>query len=314
MINEGKTHTSNNTKLLKHLDTLQLMQNGVARPILLEIIPTHRCNLNCVHCCFKNRIDREADIDFDILALALESFRKLGTKSIEKSGGGDPTLYPHIDKSIQYAKDLGYNIGLITNGLDTSPLGDISRLSWMRISLNTLDYKTDIPNISSLKEKTHISFCYIWNKYSKENFKKIAEFSKKYSIVCRLAPDCIVPLEEIHSQVKEMKKLNEEVGNEFTFVSDFNIQTTRRNNKCFMHMIKPCLYLDGYIYACPSVELSLEANKQISESTRICHVNDILKTYSSVETKSFNCSFCKYASQNELLEEVLDETSFNEFV
>ena len=99
-------------------------------------------------------------------------------------------------------------------------------------------------------------------------------------------------------------------------MSDFNVDTHRRNNNCYIHMIKPCFYVDGYVYACPSAELALENDRQIAPHARICHFSEIEEYYKSDAAAKPNhlaCSYCKYNKQQELLEDLLTETDFNEF-
>lgn len=308
--------TSNVTKLLKHLDKLKGLQEGTVSPIMVHFIPTHRCQLDCVHCCFKNRKDKKADMPFDWFVEALSNFSLLGTQALEFTGGGEPTLWPVINRAMAYAKHLGFHMGIITNGLNGGGITHWEWFDWVRVSLNTLDYRDDI-DLSYLNN-IPISFCYIWNTYSLRSIGKVVEFSNKHKIVCRVAPDCIVPTWQIKSQINAIRQvLSQFENNEYVFLSDFNIDFDASVAKrCRIHMIKPCLYLDGWVYACPSAELAVENDRQIQPKTRICKYDEIYKWYKSPEAlgpKGFDCSYCKYVQQQELLEALLTETQFNEF-
>jgi len=316
MIDKDKySCTSNTAKLLKHLDRLKNLQNGFVTPIMLHVIPTHRCQLNCVHCCFKNRKDRNADMPLDIFIKAISRFFTLNTKAIEFTGGGDPTLWPYINEAMIICHSLDMKIGLITNGLALDKIKYKEWFDWVRVSLNTLDYRDTI-NLHDLAQTTRVSFCYIWNDNAPDNFNKVVEFSNSHKIVCRVAPDCIQPLDKIQLEINHIQNvLSRYKNNDYVFLSDFNIDLHRKNNNCRIHMIKPCLYLDGWIYACPSAELAMENNKQIQHKTRICYVDDIVNFYleGGLTTFEFDCSYCKYVQQQELLEAVLMETEFNDF-
>ncbi len=196
--------TSNNVKLLKHMSKLMCLQNGSPRPVMVHIMPTHRCQLNCVHCCFKNRKDRKMDLDFGLLIDSLLQFRNLGVRAIELTGGGEPTLYPNIlellDFSIAY-----FNIGIITNGLSLAKIkSHLRRLSWVRLSLNPIDYDKDLDLAMRILKKSGVpvSFCYIWNDNSPGKIGEIGSFAEKHEIACRVAPDCIRPKTEIAKQVE----------------------------------------------------------------------------------------------------------------
>ena len=113
----GYSYTSNVVKLLKHLNKMQSLQDGVVSPIMVHTIPTHRCQLNCVHCCFKNRKDKKEDIPLEWWKEGMKQFNDIGTKALEYTGGGDPTLWPYINEGSEYAHSLGYHMGCITNGV-----------------------------------------------------------------------------------------------------------------------------------------------------------------------------------------------------
>ena len=306
----GHTYTSNVAKLLKHIDNLKQMQEGKPSPIMVHIIPTHKCKLNCVHCCFKNRVNKKADMTFEMFEQGIMAWKKLGVKAVEFTGGGDPTEWPHLTKAVLLLKKQGFKIGLITNGLGFDKFQHLSLLDWCRISLNTLDYRANIPNIELAKRQTHVSFCYIWNKTSEKNIDKVIRFAEEHKIVCRVAPDCVQKSVKIDAELAYIKS---RIVSDWVFVSDFNIKTKRKNDNCYIHLIKPCMYLDGYVYACPSTELALENNKKVNNKYRICKIEDISKYYKNLEVKHFDCSYCKYVAQNELIEELLRKTEFNEF-
>lgn len=317
MAEEIYSYTSNTAKLLKHLDELKNIQNGKVAPIMVHSIPTHKCQLNCVHCCFKNRKDRNAQHDLDEWKEGILQFSKLGTRALEYTGGGDPTLWSYINEGTEYAKGLGYHIGIITNGVGVDKIHTWDCFDWVRVSLNTLDYKDDLDISLLRKHDVVISFCYIWNEFSERNIKKVIDFANYHKIVCRLAPDCIKPLNEIDESVEYIRKyLTKFPENKYVFLSDFNIDTVRKNNDCRIHMIKPCFYLDGWVYACPSAELAVENNKQIQHKARVCRYNDIISFYKSEDAskpRDLDCSYCKYVKQQEFLEDLLMETKFNEF-
>lgn len=317
-MNNGYSVTSNLVKLTKHLDKLADLQKGIVTPIMVHSIPTHRCQLNCPHCCFKNRKDRTADMPIDQFITAVEQFRRLGTKALEFTGGGDPTLWPPMNIAVDALKDFGYHLGLITNGVDLTRMKRWEAFDWVRVSLNTLETRDDI-DLRPLKEAgTYISGCYIWHDQSAPYLSKVIEWANSHKIITRLAPDCIKPLEEINKSVAGLKALLEAYPkvNDYVFLSDFNIETTRLNNKCRIHMIKPCLYLDGWIYACPSAELAQENNRQVTPAARICRYDEIHGWYRSEEAtkpRILDCSYCKYAGQQDFLDGLFEETEFNEF-
>ena len=82
-----------------------------------------------------------------------------------------------------------------------------------------------------------------------------------------------------------------------------------------MHMVKPCVFTDGNVYVCPSAELAPENNYQVNDEFKICDIDGILDFYKNggVTRRHHNCSFCKYAMQNELIDDIVRPTKHNEF-
>jgi MoaA/NifB/PqqE/SkfB family radical SAM enzyme len=105
---EGRSYTSNHVKLLKHLDKLQTIQEGMAgefrvpSPVMFHMSPCNPCNLTCTFCCFANRAMKEM-LTLEQMKKAIDSFAKLGVTGMELTGGGEPTLHPDFDEVVEYA-------------------------------------------------------------------------------------------------------------------------------------------------------------------------------------------------------------------
>ena len=313
MKNDRYTCTSNTVKLYKHLDTLKLLQEGQVVPILIHMSPTNKCNLNCVHCCFKNR-EKNLDMPFDVAKSGIEQFYRLGTRALELTGGGDPTLYPQINELIAFLHDMGFHLGINTNAISSGLVKEWDRFDWVRVSMNTFDYDVAIDIDPIRQSGADLTACYIWNKNStEETLNRVAAFCIKENIVCRIAPDCIKPVDEIDADMEMLKLLHVEPP---LFLSDFNVTTTRHSLDCRLHMIKPCFYTDGYVYPCPSLELAHENDCQLPLSFRICNhteIYDFYKSEKALAATERTCSYCKYAKQQVVLDELLMETEHNAF-
>jgi MoaA/NifB/PqqE/SkfB family radical SAM enzyme len=71
------------------------------------------------------------------MARLIEDFSHIGLKAITFSGGGEPLVNPATRGAMQLAKDLGIQVGLITNGtLLTDPGFFIDICTWVRVSLD----------------------------------------------------------------------------------------------------------------------------------------------------------------------------------
>jgi MoaA/NifB/PqqE/SkfB family radical SAM enzyme len=317
--------TSNSIKTYKHLDRLQLLQKGVASPVLLVVSPTNVCNMRCSACCFDDR-DKNLELNFDSLKESVKQFKALGIKAVELSGGGQPTLYSKINELIDFVHDdLKLDLGMNTNTISLAPIqNQVYKFKWIRLSFNFLDEEKfrqpEFINkiekqILPMQSQTNITACYIVSQIIKTKYlKKVIEFAERNKIFTRIAPDCIQSKDDIRKLIEEIKPFVK--NSEYCFVSDFNVYLEERiDNFCAMHFLKPLLFTDNQIYVCPSAELSLENVKNVSEKFRICKGDEAYKYYTeNFETFNHTCNYCKYAKQNEILHDVLTKTDFNNFV
>lgn len=316
-MNRRYSHTSNNVKLYKHLDKLRMLQNGKIVPIVIHVSPTNICQENCNFCCFRNR-KKALEMPFEVLKQGVSEFYGLGSRAIEITGGGEPTLYTKINEMIRWLSYLGMHIGMNTNAVESQNVDCWEMLDWVRVSLNMLDYHDDI-NIGPIRKVgAYISGCYIWNDFSTpETLERVVQFADREKIACRIAPDCIVKIDKIDETINVVKEVMKDLTkSEYVFLSDFNVDTYRHNQKCYIHLIKPFFFTDGNVYPCPSTELAIENDAQVLPKFKVCGYDEIVDFYTSgkaFEIEELSCSYCKYAKQQIVLEDVLTETIFNEF-
>lgn len=344
----GRSYSANSAKLLKHLPKLMRLQRGdVPSPVMLHISPINACNLTCSFCCFANR-DLSERLTFEQVTTCVSSFARLGISGVEFTGGGEPTLHPQINEMIEFCHSLGLKIGICTNGVKLDKVRVWDLVSWVRIGLYgfTEGYS---PDLSILRDKpVEISAAYVfdektenstnpnilqnWTDRSKKipskKFQSAAhlyqavEWAEKNKIPTRIAFNAIRESHHVLSDIEEIRRRLAEFDlkngpRHYAFLSDFNYKPTRRNNNCYMHLVKPCLFTDGNVYVCPSAELSPENKYNVNEQFKVCEWNTVDETYTKLPTggltRDHDCSFCKYAMQNEIIDDVLMETKHNEF-
>jgi MoaA/NifB/PqqE/SkfB family radical SAM enzyme len=314
--------TSNNVKLLKHLDALKRIQVGNSSPIMVHLVLTNQCNLNCPTCCFASTNNDGKTLDLEVMKETMGQFRDLGTHAVELTGGGDPTVYPQINDAISYLFDAGYTIGINTNGVLANRIKTWDKISWVRLSMNSLDFFSTekahkLAHIRSYVPTPSITGCYVWNEKGEENINRVIDYANKERIITRVVPNCITSPENIMAQLDTiMSLIDKRSDNEYVFASDHNVDVEkRRNNNCYLHHIKPAVFTDGWVYSCPSSELSQENGVMLSPKFRVCYGTDVKEFYTKNFTVSFDrsCNFCKYKKQNELLEDLLTPTIHNEF-
>lgn len=131
-------------KILKHLDKVNSWLEG-RNPfaITVEFDPTNICNSNCKDCA-GGRTEKTTSISLDEGKRIIKELKELGARGLTFTGGGEPLCNPATIEFVKYAKELGFDIGFITNGLlFTKEICELLVKScvWIRISLDAGNYE-----------------------------------------------------------------------------------------------------------------------------------------------------------------------------
>jgi MoaA/NifB/PqqE/SkfB family radical SAM enzyme len=294
-MSEEQIYTSSNVKLLKHLERMiAFQQHNQIKPITLQVAPTDRCSLNCEFCSVKKRLMKEWK--FTDLCKAILSFKNLGVKAVEITGGGDPTCYDHINELIEFCHNQHLKIGMITNGVYLTrkvAQEQLDSLTWLRISLNALDYvrSLDIPKI-----KGTLGFSYVWigNGNPEEKLAWLVNMKQQHKAsFVRVVPNCL-SIKDIENFKQTIKPYQNKFKELFFQTKDYS-----KPDSCIFGYFKPFLNSDGYVYRCSAIPL---INQRFDKKWRMCHWKDIEKTWSKPEwfcTK--DCGLCFFKAQNDLL-------------
>lgn len=347
---QGRSFTSNSVKLLKHMDRLQIIQKGGRpKPVMFHMSPCNPCNLTCSFCCFANRNLKQM-LTLDQMKSAIDQFADLGVLGMEFTGGGEPTLHPKINDAIAYAHGRGLKIGMVTNGSLLKKVTNWHMVTWVRLGMYGFDEGYDYDLEVFEGTGCAVSAAYVWdgaletstnpnvtgewtdtnkkilskNFYKEENFFRMLKWVEEKKIPTRIAFNAIKDTVETAKDIEKIRGLLETYEASFdrlkyAFLSDFNFKGTRRNDHCYMHNVKPCVFTDGSVYVCPSAELAPENAYNVNDKFKICEIDTITSYYNGIadgtEAKMRNqdCSFCKYAYQNELIDDIVMETTHNEF-
>lgn len=313
-----KSFTSTGDKLLHHRDAVDDLRHKKNHPIVLHIMPTEVCNLRCVFCSVAQRGDNGQlfpDLTMEQIKTVVNELKPLGLKAVILSGGGEPAMYPHINELLQFLHESGLNIGMISNGVVLAKKvkpENLKLLTWLRISINALDYVKDI-EIPELSPETTLGFSYIWNPLSTDDVlqrikNKVIEISKANKVeYIRLLPDCNLEtdiLEEAHKRLREVAK---RLGP--PFFHQYKIHNTPP--ECHLGRVHPVLYVDGYIYPCDSLVLNSPADdKKFHRDFALCRWDEAGKFFvesikgSLIDTK--RCPHCVFARQNKLLMKIIN--------
>lgn len=74
---------------------------------------TSKCNERCIHCYIPHE-KKDTDISYDLMIKALDQCKEMGVLTVVFSGG-EPILHPHFCDFLRYAKDLDFNVTILSN-------------------------------------------------------------------------------------------------------------------------------------------------------------------------------------------------------
>lgn len=87
-------------------------------PLLVQIVPTRRCNLACTYC---NEYDRVSDpVPVADMLRRIDRLAQLRTGIVTFSGG-EPLMHPELDALVRRVREHDMIAGVITNGFFLSP-------------------------------------------------------------------------------------------------------------------------------------------------------------------------------------------------
>lgn len=280
-------------------------------------MPTERCNLKCVFCSVAQRGNEGklfADLTIEQIKFVVEKLIPMGLKAVILSGGGEPTLYKHINELISYLHSAGLEIGMITNGIllskNVSP-ENLMLFSWVRISANSFDYVDDI-KIPLLDRNTVLGFSYIWNPLTSDKVLSIikAKIKEQQSSTpvtyVRMLPDCNIETGKLERMHKKLRTMTKKLGEPFFH----QYKTHKAPAECHLGRVHPVLYTDGNIYPCDSLVLNSPTDdKKFHAQFALCHWDEVEKFYlqeikeSLIDTRQ--CPHCVFCRQNELLTSII---------
>lgn len=316
-MNPLEVYTSTGIKLLHHPDAVKLWkERGIATPISLQVAPTSLCNLKCQGCSNTNR-ERDEEINHESLIKVVYKLKKLGLKTIEWTGGGEPTLWDDLGGAILEIDDAGIEQGLISNGTRIMSLYkrgmaktfDIDLLKWLRVSLNSLDYVDEL-RIGGIPGTLGFSYFYNGNP---DGLRRAATFAKNYKgAYLRVVPNCLTDKAGLAEQDAILTKLVSEIGPP----AFYQPKEFKRPSACYWGWFKPFINTDSWVYPCSSVVLNSGADRHFHRKYRICHMTELPDFYNQVApaVDTQHCDHCVFWKQNEQLAGLLFPNGMENFI
>jgi len=276
------------------------------KPLSLQVALTERCNLRCSFCSVVNR-KRKYEWDINELISATTKFKKLGIKTVEITGGGEPTVYPDFEWYVEFCHDLGLEVGLITNGLLLHKISSdvLNRLRWLRISMNCLDY---VNNIEIPKIRGTLGFSYVFGPDSSfKNLLLVKSLAIEHKAAyVRVVPNCLSTEEELKEQHKKLSDFVEQLGHPVFYQQ----KEYGKSKICRWCLYKPFLYCDELVYPCSSIAINPDADKAFESSYAICHWKDVEEKMYKADPDTLidtsKCNRCVFQEQNDLIQSLVE--------
>lgn len=282
---KGKLAYKNFNALLEESSSHFLGEYFKNNPFLetFHIELTSKCNERCVHCYIPHE-KKDTDIDFDLMISALNQCKEMDVLTIIFSGG-EPMLHPHFCDFLKYAKDLDFNVTVLSN---LTLLNDeivealnYKHISCVNVSLYSMDPKVhdSITTISGSFEKTKNNILQLIDKniavqincpvmkQNKDSFYEVTKWGQDHK--CSVITDYLIMARSDRStdnldnrlSPNEMKSvISNLVKNDVVFQA--NIQISKLNAEgvppiinpddkvCGVGMSTMCMVAGGDVYPC----------------------------------------------------------------
>lgn len=136
------TQEFNPLKILHHFERLKnLAKREDIAPVTIEIDPVAYCNHRCAWCVDPHHHSAQmTESFFNNLISELTNFQVNNHKilGIVFKGGGEPTLHPVFEQMVTQTSNLGFAVGLVTNGSQLTKWANVlgERAAYVRVSID----------------------------------------------------------------------------------------------------------------------------------------------------------------------------------
>ncbi len=139
-----------NLKFLRFKEQLDALENGhMVSPVHIRIKPINACNHDCWYCAYHvddlqlgKMMEMNDVIPRGKMMEIIDDLGDMGVKAVTFSGGGEPTIYPHLEESINRLGQKEIKVASLTNGsgLKGAVAETFARYgTWVRISFDGWD-------------------------------------------------------------------------------------------------------------------------------------------------------------------------------
>ncbi len=137
-------------KMFHFYSKLDDLKNGrVTAPVHVRLKPINACNHRCFYCCYRSDelflgelMDEKHMIPETKMKEIVTDMAECGVKAVTFTGGGEPLIYPHINRTVESLFQHHIKVAVLTNGSRLS--GETGSLlaqgaSWVRLSIDSVN-------------------------------------------------------------------------------------------------------------------------------------------------------------------------------
>ena len=321
------SYTAANNMPFKLLKNKPFLENIIDKekiiPVHIQVSPTNLCNLNCPFCSCSD-VEKGQELSIKQLKEIVDISKSLNTKAYTITGGGEPTLHPHINEFLEYAHGNGISLGLVSNGLKLNKISpaNLKKLTWARISFGDFrefsdKFKEQMDLATDAAKDVDWAFSYVVGREA--NLLKIARIinyanNKDFTHV-RLVPDLFevgnINMGYVKNNLTSMLDCSKVI---FQNRSEY----TKGDKDCLISLLKPMIAADGNVYPCCGVQYALPDKKDqkcFPKSMSMGHYKDLPKIIE--KQKQFDgsvCVKCYYGNYNSTLKDMKIDYDHKDFV
>ncbi len=328
--------TSTGAKFWGHPEAMNSYREGTGRTVVsTHISPEGRCNLACPYCSVTYR-QVKSRLELSVIQRYVRDLKTRGLKAVILTGGGEPTLYPHINELLETLYSEGLKAALINNGTNLHRVRPelLHRLTWTRISVNIFpgwEQKIRIP--ADLSSHTTVGMSFVYTPQHEQPQFDLLDVLRRIKVLAdgagvkyiRLLPNCLLDQKSLLTEHLALSRVVAKLE-DARFFHQGKIHEAPAADICHQSFFRPYLSEEpfpgetaaGSVFPCDSVVLNHDA-EHFSRRYALCRPHEVLdyldRRIEPHFTPRIHCAGCVFTNTVNMLEGFKNrgEERFKEF-
>lgn len=248
-------------------------------------------------------------MSYEDASTILYRFSKLGTRAVTITGGGEPLCHPRINDIIRDCGRLGFEVGLVTNGVLLSNLYRDLPITWCRISVSG-DHLLSTDAIATIRAMPQVDWAmsYVLQPHNYSSVSSAVMIANALDMShIRIVDDILSKEESKISHVKQI--LSQHDMPQDHIIWQGRKSWTHGNPRCYAGLIKPNVDPHGNVYACCGVQYA-QVKPAYNFPCELSMGNDYEAIWQEQRLHDGSvCDRCYYGQYNSLLGSMVDAGS-----